>query len=233
MRDKISFILNIIQTLVLIAILAVVIFRKVGPAEKYDSHEFEAKQKEVKPLKISESDIIWGNTDAPVSLVAFIDYECPYCKDLYSNIKANSKEYIETGKVKVVFRNLPLRMHKNARELAGIVECAGQQGKFWEMTDLLLTSKEKYDSTKLITFASQLGLDALQLQECLNNEQTLTSIKSDVLQARSRGISGTPAFFINDEFYRGTMSASDLKDAFEGKKIARKPKSGSCGEKLK
>lgn len=231
MRDKFAFVLNIIQTLTLLFILIVLLTGREKTGIKQVHEPLEAHYKTTEPIKLAESDAIWGSKDAPNTLVAFVDYECPFCKDLYKNIKEIEKDYITTGKVKVVFRDLPLKMHKNSQQLAAIMECARQQGKFWELADLVLSSKEKYDSAKITEWSVQLDLDAGKMEQCSADKKTLDAVFADIKDARSRRITGTPAVFINDVYYKGTIPVSDLRDIFDGKKVERKQKSGSCGQK--
>lgn len=231
MKEKIALILNIVQTLVLIVILVVLLTGRNETKPKQISAQIEAQYKNTEPLKILDTDALWGKKEAPVTLVAFIDYECPYCKDLYKNLKAVEKDYIETGKVKVIFRDLPLGMHQHAKPIAAAIEYARRQGKFWELADLILSSKAKYDSTQLVQWAVQLGLNPEEITNSVNDKEILDAVLPDIKEARSRKISGTPAVFINDVYYRGTIPASDLRKIFEGKKVNRTPKSGACGQK--
>ena len=229
MKEKFALALNVIQTLVLIVILVVLLTDRKEYGYKQRKAQLEAQYKNMKPLKITDTDAIWGKKDAPITLVAFIDYQCPYCKDLYKNLKAIEKDYIETGKVKVIFRDLPLKMHQYSRQLAATVECARKQGKFWEMADLMLSSTEKFDSTQIAEWAGQLGLDPGEIEACANDNKTLDAVISDINDARSRKLTGTPAVFINDVYYKGTIPVSDLRKIFNGKNIDRTPKSGACG----
>ncbi len=231
MKEKFSLILNVIQTIVLILILVVLFTDRKEPKPRQMTAQLKAQYKNTEPLKITDTDAIWGSKDAPITLVAFIDYECPYCKDLYRNIKEIEKDYIETGKVKVIFRDLPLKMHEHSRQLAATMECAHKQGLFWEMAYLVLSSKEKFDSTQLVQWAGQLGLDPEEIASCASDTKILDAVIADFNEARSRRLTGTPAVFINDVFYRGTIPAKDLRDIFEGKKVERTKKSGACGQK--
>ena len=228
MKEKFSLVLSTIQTIILILILVILLTDKKQSEAKQMTAQLEAHYRNTEPLKIADTDAIWGNKDAPTTLIAFIDYECPYCKDLYKNIKEIEQDYITTGKVKVIFRDMPLKMHKHAKHLAAVMECARKQGKFWDMADKILTSKEKFDSTMLTNWATELNLSLEKIEACATDNKTLDAVKADVKDARSRHLTGTPAVFINNAFYRGTIPASDLRDIFEGKKVVRAQKSGSC-----
>jgi len=208
MKEKISLVLNILQTIVLILILVVLLTDKREPGPKQMKGQLEVQYRDTIPIKLTDTDAIWGSKDAPTTLVAFIDYECPYCKDLYRNIKEIEKDYIETGKVKVIFRDLPLRMHENARELAAAVECARKEGKFWELAGLVLQSTEKYDGSQLAQWAEQSGLDAAEMENCTSDTKILDAVIADIREARSRKLTGTPAVYINDVFYTWILLAA-------------------------
>jgi protein-disulfide isomerase len=225
MKNTYSLILKTIQTLAVVGILVVLVLKDGRePRSNHMSDSFEAKSRNTEPIKLTEYDAVWGNNDAPNTLVAYVDYECPFCKDIYKNIKEIEDEYIKTGKVKVVFRDLPLKMHANAEKLALAAECAREQGKFWEFTHVVLMNEEKYKDGMLENWAQLLNL---KLDTCMDDKQTKDIIKKDIEDARSRMLRGTPAIFINDIYYRGTMPASDIKRILDGKEPVKK-KSGAC-----
>jgi protein-disulfide isomerase len=232
MKEKIALTLSIIQTLVLIAILVVLI-----PGREKDNGphpvrgQLEAQTRITKPIKIVDTDVIWGKKEAPNTIVAFVDYQCPYCMDVYKNLKELDKDYIQTGKVKVIFRDFPLSMHAYAHKFAQAVECARKQDKFWPMVDLMLSGKEKPDSTSVDKWVEELKLDKAAFTACNADTATENAIRRDVAEAKTYGVRGTPALFINDEYHRGTMPASDIIKVLEGKKEHRSKKTGSCNQK--
>lgn len=233
MKEKIALILSTVQTLILIAILVILLTDKKQPETRPGviSGQLEAQTKSTKPLKIRDTDAIWGKKDAPNTIIAFVDYQCPFCADVYKNLKEIEKEYISTGKAKVIFRDFPLKMHADAEKYAGAVECARQQGKFWEMADFILGAKEKPEASQIDQWADELKLNKESFTACMADSATKEMIDTDVEEAKSYMVRGTPAMFINDVFYRGTMSASTLKDILDGKQKGKTPKSGSCNQK--
>jgi protein-disulfide isomerase len=229
MKDKISLFLSVTQTLILIAILAILLNdRNTGSRLKSSRKKPDLPVKIDKPLTIRETDALWGKPDAPNTIVTFVDYQCPYCVDVYTNLKRIEDDFISTGKAKIIFRDYPLRMHKSARQYAAAVECARRQGKFWEMADHILKSKDKPDSTSIDKWLDELRLDKVAFNVCVVDSSVENLIEKDIEEAKSYGVRGTPALFINDVYYRGTLSVSDLKDVLKGKKPAVTPKSGSC-----
>lgn len=137
-----------------------------------------------------------GESSAKLTLVEFLDYECPYCgrfsRDTMPQI---DKEYIQTGKVKYVVMNLPLEgMHKSAFKAAEAAACAAEQGKFWEMHDRLFASQQTIDQWK--SHAEAAGLDVNKFEECLDGGREAARVRSDMAEAQKAGLSGTPAFFL-------------------------------------
>jgi protein-disulfide isomerase len=138
-----------------------------------------------------------GQKDASVTLAEFGDYQCPYCRRFYTDIfQKLRKNYIETGKVRFVALNLPLEMHPNAFHAAEAVLCAGEQSKFWEMHELLLTRSKDLGADAILRDAEQLRLNKASFQSCLESGRLAAKVKEDVARAQDLGISGTPTFIL-------------------------------------
>lgn len=137
-----------------------------------------------------------GESTARLTLVEFLDYQCPYCgRFSRETMPQIDQEYIQTGKVKYVVVNLPLdAMHKSAFKAAEAVACAGEQGKFWEMHERLFNNQETIDQWKL--HAEAVGLDVGKFQECLDSGRQAAQVRSDVAEAHGAGVTGTPSFFL-------------------------------------
>jgi protein-disulfide isomerase len=137
-----------------------------------------------------------GSADAPITLVEFADYECPYCRrfqsDTFPQLKKN---YIDTGKVRFVSRDLPLDFHRNADAAAKAVRCAGSQGKYWEMRDILSAATELGEQS-VVSAADQLSLDLGALRGCISGQDVADKIGKDRADAASLQISGTPTFVV-------------------------------------
>jgi protein-disulfide isomerase len=138
-----------------------------------------------------------GRDDAPITLVEFSDYQCPFCRkfqaEAYVELKKN---YIDTGKVRFVSRDLPLDFHANAPSAAMAARCAGEQGKFWEMHDLVMVNGADLSSTSLLKYGKQLNLQMTSFGVCLSEGKYTSAIHKDVADAGSLGIRGTPGFVI-------------------------------------
>jgi protein-disulfide isomerase len=137
-----------------------------------------------------------GDRGAKLTLVEFLDYQCPYCgKFSRETMPQIEKDYIETGKVRYVVVNLPLdAMHKSAFKAAEAAACAGEQGKFWEMQERLFNNQQIIDQWQ--THAEAIGLDGGKFQECLDSGRQAAKVRSDIAEAHSAGVTGTPSFFL-------------------------------------
>jgi protein-disulfide isomerase len=137
-----------------------------------------------------------GQKNAPLTLVEFTDYQCPFCsrhvRETYPQIE---KDYIATGKLKYVMLDMPLEsIHKFAFKAAEAANCAGEQGKYWEMHDRLFSNQQTIDSWT--AHAEAVGLDVTRFDACLGSGQQAAEIRRDIQQAQSAGVTGTPGFFL-------------------------------------
>ncbi len=145
-----------------------------------------------------EADPFKGSPTAPVTLIEFSDYQCPYCaRHVRQTLPQIERDYIATGKVKYVFRDLPLTsIHKEAFKAAEAANCAGKQGKYWEMHDQLFANPKALRVMNLQTHALGIGLDLAAFKQCLSSGATAQEIRDDVAEGTKAGVRGTPTFFI-------------------------------------
>ncbi len=155
-----------------------------------------------------DDDPFKGNANAPVTVVEFSDFQCPFCLRFYTQTLPLLEEtYIDTGKIKFVYRDLPLdALHPNARPAHIAAECADEQGEFWEYHDVLFEKQAEWQSlpssdlqSSLVQFADDLGLQTVTFESCLESQEMADEVNKDALDASSYGISGTPTFFIGNE----------------------------------
>jgi protein-disulfide isomerase len=141
--------------------------------------------------------------------VEFADYQCPYCKRFFSTtFPALNKEYIDTGKVRFVLKDLPLPMHSNARPAAIASYCAGDQGKFWAMHDKLFTDNGQLTDQLFKTLAKDIGLNAEQFADCLKSNRYDAATSADVTETSKQGITVTPTFVVGrttDDMIAGSI----------------------------
>jgi protein-disulfide isomerase len=150
-----------------------------------------------------------GDANAPVVLVEFADYQCPYCQKVNPQLQQLKKEYGD--KLAVIFKDFPLPMHHEAEKAAEASRCAGEQGKYWEYHDVLFYSKQ-IELEALKEHARTLKLDADKFDACLENETEAAPVKKDLEEAKSLGLTGTPSFFVNGHFFSGVVDYAALKD---------------------
>lgn len=164
-----------------------------------------------------------GDTNAPVTIVEFSDFQCPFCErfftDAYPQIK---KDYIDTGKAVLYFRHLPLDFHQAARPAALASECANEQGKFWAYHDIVFSNQSKIASGTLDAntqtlkdFAAQIGLNTTQFNSCLESEKFKANVDKDTADAAAVGANGTPTFFINGTILVGAQPYANFKAAID------------------
>jgi len=151
---------------------------------------------EGKPVKIDLGDApVRGDKSAPVTVVAFSDFQCPFCSRVVPTIDELLSKY--KGKVKFVFKNQPLSFHQNAKPAAEAALAAGEQGKYWEMHDLLFKNQKALERADLERYAQELGLDMSRFKASLDSGKFKAQVEADSQQGSSVGASGTPTFFVN------------------------------------
>ncbi|HZC81434.1 MAG TPA: thioredoxin domain-containing protein [Nitrospiraceae bacterium] len=148
--------------------------------------------------KITVGDIYaLGANDAPVTLVEFTDYQCPFCNQFHRlTFPELKKTYIDTGKIRFISRDLPLEFHNNALLAARAARCAGEQDKYWELRHVLSSNPNNLSKQAILNYAQDLSLDTKQFQACLDSEKYREEVQKDVMDAQSIGITGTPGFVL-------------------------------------
>jgi len=155
-----------------------------------------------------DDDPFKGNPNAPVTVVEFSDFQCPFCSRFFTQtLPALEENYINTGKIKLVYKDFPLdNLHPNARPAHIAAECADEQGKFWEYHDVLFENQGQWSrlssadlSSQLNQYATSMGLDSASFDSCLSSPSMADEVNADFLQAASYGATGTPTFFIGNE----------------------------------
>lgn len=170
-----------------------------------------------------EDDVFTGNPDAPVTIVEFSDFECPFCAAFYQNTLPQIEEnYIKTGKVKLVFRDFPLPFHANAQKAAEAAECAGEQGKFWEMHDIIFDNQTTISAADLKNYAINLNLNSIQFNDCLDSGKYADEVGKDMNDGSAAGVTGTPTFFINGEKLVGAQPFSVFEEILDKKLSGKK-----------
>ncbi len=181
--------------------------------------ENQAPGQPQKPSRISVSaddDPSKGSKNAPVTIVEFSDFQCPYCGKFYSQtLPSIEEQYIKTGKVKLVFRDFPLGFHQYAQKASEASECADEQGKFWEYHNKLFDNQGALALENLKQYAKDLGLNEAKFNDCLGTSKMATEVKKDASDGSSYGVSGTPAFFINGILIEGAYPFESFKQVID------------------
>jgi protein-disulfide isomerase len=155
-----------------------------------------------------------GKPDAPVTIIEFSDYECPFCRRFFQNtLPALKTDYVDTGKARYVFRDFPLdRIHPHARKAAEAAHCAGDQSKYWEMHDRLFQNGA-LGIINLKGYARDLGLDLAVFEACLDEGKYAAEVDKDAADGAASGVTGTPSFFIGKTGSDGTIEGTLIRGA--------------------
>ncbi len=156
---------------------------------------------------------IQGKKEAPVTIVEFSDYQCPYCARVQPTLKQVLAAYPDD--VKLVFKDFPLSFHKQAKNAAKAARAAGEQGKYWEMHDLLFKDFNKLTDDSYKQYAAQLKLDEAKFLADFNSSKYDALIEQDINLGRSAGVSGTPTLFVNGKRMQ-RRSFEDFKAEIDG-----------------
>ena len=151
------------------------------------------------PVRTSLGDApMLGRADAPVTLVEFSDYQCPFCQRFFATtLSALKKHYVDTGKVRYVFRDFPLdQMHPQARKAAEAAHCAVEQGKYWEMHEVLFQNQRTLAPPQLTVHARTVGVDGSKFDECLSSGRHAARVERGLADGAAVGVQGTPTFVV-------------------------------------
>lgn len=208
----------------ILGLILLVLFSGNGVAQPVTREEILAYLAKNGPLK--------GSEKAPVILIEFSDFQCSFCRKFWqTTLPLIEKKYINTGKVKFVYRHFAI-LGKPSTAAAQAVECAGEQGKFWEYHDKLFASAGSplaFTGGKLKGYAGDLGLSTQQFNECLDSGKHLKEVEGETAIATFLGARGTPAFLLNGQLISGAQPFEVFEAAIERelKKVGSsgKPKS--------
>ncbi len=191
----------------------------------------EARQAEIEANKpkfvegdFTDDDAVLGDSEAPVTMIEFSDYECPFCKRHFTQTLPLLKEkYIDTGKVKLIFRDFPLAFHDPlATEQAMAAECVREQTDdetYFAYHDLLFEATDSngrgMEKEMLYTLAEQIGVGNDEFSQCLESEKYKDEIAKDIADGQSAGVSGTPGFLVNGQLISGAQPFSTFEQVIE------------------
>jgi len=165
-------------------------------------------------FKITKDDHVRGDFNAPITLVEFSDFECPFCGRHYPTMNKILNDY--KGKVRLVYKHFPLGFHPNARKAAEASECAGEQGKFWEYHDKIFENQSSGLSIeKFKQWAKDLGLNSNKFNDCLDSGKYAQKVQADYQEGSQKGVNGTPATFVNGQLVSGALPYESFKQIID------------------
>jgi protein-disulfide isomerase len=166
-------------------------------------------------VPVGPEDHLQGSPSAPVTLVEYGDFECPYCGTAYRTLKDLQKRMGES--LRFVFRNFPLaEVHPHALLAAEAAEAAGAQGRFWEMHDVLFEHQTTLGLTHLVAYAKKLGLDVQRFSKDLDTHAFRDRVEEEFRGGIRSGVNGTPTLFVNDTRYDGALELEPILKALQG-----------------
>jgi protein-disulfide isomerase len=174
-------------------------------------HDLELSR--LHPPPVRTSDQVRGNPNAPVTVIEYSDFQCPFCRKIHASLKTA----VDKRQIRWVYRDFPLRaIHPLAFREAAAARCAGAQGKFWEYADALFRAQERIRSSRspdreLTSLARDIHADPVALKACLDSGRFTGTIKHEISEAKALQIRGTPTLFIDNKRHEGMMSYEDLK----------------------
>ncbi|MEK6953525.1 MAG: DsbA family protein [Candidatus Micrarchaeota archaeon] len=142
-----------------------------------------------------------GKADAPITIVEYSDFQCPYCQKFYSQTYPSIlTDWVESGKAKFVFKHFPLtQIHPNAQKASEATECAKDQNKFWEFHDKIFENQGAIAITDLKKYAADLKLNTATFDKCLDGGEKAAQVNADLQEGIANGVTGTPSFFVNGQ----------------------------------
>jgi protein-disulfide isomerase len=197
---------------VILLILAIAIIPNLLPPSVNEAEILERTQ-------VSENTM--GDPNAPVKIVEYSDFQCPFCRDFATEIEpALVEEYVNTGKVHFTYRSMGQWIGSESVAAAEAAYCAGDQGKFWNYHDVLYANWNgenlgAFSSKRLADFARYLNLDMDEFNSCRSSNKYLDKVNQDRAEGDQLGVQGTPTFFINGKLYGGSFGVEGFRQAIE------------------
>ncbi|MBU0756502.1 MAG: DsbA family protein [Nanoarchaeota archaeon] len=181
------------------------------------SNVVNEKAEEVQVYAIEEEHV-YGYLGAPIEMIEYSDFECPYSEIFHNDIYHNLKEqYILLGKVKLIYRHLPLNsVHPNAHKAAEAAECAGMQGKFFQMHDMLFERGVEGGVESFKEYAAEIGLDTEKFNDCIDSDFTRQEVIDDFNSGIDLGVTGTPSFIVNGEIAPQMRTVEEFREYLDG-----------------
>jgi protein-disulfide isomerase/copper chaperone CopZ len=174
----------------------------------------DARNTAIQNFEITKDNHVRGDFEAPITLVEFSDFECPFCGRHFPTLNKILSDY--KGKVRLVYKHFPLSFHPNAQKAAEASECASEQGKFWEYHDKLFENQTSgYSLEKFKQWARDLGLNVTKFNDCLDSGKYAQKVQADYQEGLQKGVNGTPATFVNGQLVSGALPYEVFKQIID------------------
>ncbi len=170
-------------------------------------------------IEVAATGPAFGPATAPVTIIEFSDFQCPFCSRLVPTIEQVKAKYGD--KVRIVFRQFPLNFHQFAQKAAEASLCANEQGKFWQMHDAMFQNQQDLAVEQLKAKAAGLGLNADQFNACLDQGKYAAQIQTDIDAGTKAGVNGTPAMFINGRFLSGAQPLNEITKVIDDELVRK------------
>ena len=186
---------------------------KANPIPRLANKQLENKAVRENVVVDTTGNYAKGPDNAPVTIVMFSEFECPFCSKAEPTLDQLMKDY--DGKIRIIFKHKPLPFHKNAALAAEAALAAGEQGKFWEMHDILFKNQKALQRDNLSLYAQQLGLDLDKFSQALDTNKFKAAVDKDIKDAEAIGVTGTPTFVINGTVVVGAVPIDRFKTVID------------------
>jgi protein-disulfide isomerase len=148
-------------------------------------------------VDIAPDSVPMGAKNAPLTLVEFSDYQCTFCRKFHvETLPELKKRFVDSGRLRIYSRDMPLSFHSNAFKAAVAARCAGEQGRFWELRDVMVANASNLAPDNIVKFAQALNINIEPFKQCLNSTKYDSAIQGDTAEAGKIGIEGTPSFVL-------------------------------------
>ena len=226
-RSKTNFFLGFFSGMALLSVVAffillIIVFGNrqevdlAAQAEGQDLPEPPAAEQQFSAVTpIQDSEYVFGDKNAKVQIIEYTDFECPFCSRHYATAKQIKSDY--GNKIAFVTRHFPLSFHPEAQKAAEASECAGEQGKYWQMYDKIFEANlaGNMNVAKWKAEAKSLGLNSSKFDSCLDDGKYAKKVADDMASGAAAGVTGTPATFINGELVSGAVPFANFKQIID------------------
>jgi protein-disulfide isomerase len=176
--------------------------------------------------QVTAGDHVRGLADAPATILEYGDFECPYCRGAFRDVRLLADEH--PAEIRFVFRNFPIpQLHPHAEQAAEAAEAAAAQGRFWEMHDLLLQPYSHLDADSLVTYAEVIGLDIPRFRLDITTQAYAAKIQADVQEGVRNGVNATPKFYVDGRRVDGKVPLEHLVELVENALSAARAKAAA------